>query len=115
MYGMDSPEERIGRLAKALSEMAAPLGYGVAAANDRCSLFLYRLSDPPKNWIAVLCAVLGEADRRSAAEALLDKYESGSSHTALFYDRYGGVKFPGGPLEEIELKAAAGWTARIFS
>jgi hypothetical protein len=109
MYGTNSPEERIGRLAKALTEMAAPLGYGVAAASNM--LGVYELSDPLKKCVALLCVVVcGNADGR--AEALLAKYESGSSHTALFYDRYGGVEFPGGPLEEIELKAAVGWTAR---
>lgn len=107
-----NPEARLGRLAAALSEMAAPLGYGVAAVNNM--LGVYELSDPLKKCIALLCSVVvhGKMDRRASAEALLREYESGAFHTAFFFDKYGGMEFPGGPLEEIELKAAVGWTAR---
>ena len=110
----EDPFVMLDRLVKALSEMTKPLGYGVTVAANCCSLILYRLSDPLKKRVAVLCVVIGEADdRRGAAEKLLDKYESRTSHTAIFYESYDGVSFPGGSVEEVELKAAAGWTARL--
>ena len=111
MNDADSPEKRIGRLAEALCQMAKPLGYGVRAVNDTANA-LFRLSDGLKACVAILCAVAcGKTERRASIGALLDKYESSASHTAFFYDRYGGLEFPGGTPEEIELKAAAGWTA----
>ena len=113
MNDADSPEKRIGRLVEALSQMAKPLGYGVYAINDT-AIALFGLSDNLKACVAILCAVTcGKTERRASIGALLDKYEPSASHTAFFYDRCGGLKFPGGTLEEIELKAAAGWTAML--
>ena len=104
--------ERIGRFVNTLSEMAAPFGYRVAAVSDHWELGLC-VFDEKKTQAAILCvAMLGDSEE-SSAEALLRKYESKNSWTAFFYDRYGGLKFPGGTLEEIELKAAAGWTAML--
>lgn len=104
--------ERIDRLVNTLSEMAAPFGYRIATVSDPWELGL-ALFDEKKTQAATLCvAMLGNSEE-SSAEALLRKYESKNSWTAFFYDRYGGLKFPGGTLEEIELKAAAGWTAML--
>ena len=92
--------------------MAAPFGYRIVCLSHLCYLNLC-LFDEKKTQAATLCvAMLGDSEE-SSAEALLRKYESKNSWTAFFYDRYGGLKFPGGTLEEIELKAAAGWTATL--
>ena len=116
MYGTDNPEKRIDRLADALSRMAAPLGYGIVVASDYSALGLYRLSDEKKNWTAALCCVPFEG--KASAKKLLRKYESLDSWTVFFYDSFDSVTFPGGSLEEIELKAAVGVKAvlcrRIF-
>ena len=98
---------RIGRLVNTLSEMAAPFGYRIAAVSDPWEPGL-ALFDEKKTQAATLCvAMLGDSEE-SSAEALLRKYESKNSWTAFFYDDYSGLTFPGGSLEEIELKAAVG-------
>ena len=69
--------------------------------------------DEKKTQAATLCAApLGDSVE-SSAEALLRKYESKNSWTAFFYEGCDGLTFPGGPLEEIELKAAVGAKARL--
>lgn len=104
--------ERIGRLADTLSEMAAPFGYRVVAVSDPWYLNLC-LFDEKKTQAATLCtAPLGDSDE-SSAEALLRKYESKNSWKAFLCDCYEGLTFPGGTLEEIELKAAVGVKARL--
>lgn len=66
------------------------------------------LFDEKKTQAATLCtAPLGDSEE-SSAEALLREYESKNSWTAFFYEGYDGLTFPGGSLEEIELKAAVG-------
>lgn len=104
--------ERVGRLADTLSEMAAPFGYRVAAASELWYFGLY-LFDKKKIPVATLCDVLLEDSKESSAEALLREYESKNSWTAFFYDDYNGLTFPGGSLEEIELKVAVGVKARL--
>ena len=107
---MEKPHEaldRIGRLADTLSEMAAPFGYRVVAVSDLWDLSLV-LFDKKKTQVATLCAAPLEDSEESSAEALLQEYESKNSWTAFFYDDYSGLTFPGGSLEEIELKAAVG-------
>ena len=99
--------DRIGRLADTLSEMAAPFGYRVVAVFDFLDLGLY-VFDKKKTPVATLCDVPLEDSKESSAEALLREYESKNSWTAFFYDDYSGLTFPGGTLEEIELKAAVG-------
>lgn len=99
--------DRIGRLADTLSEMAAPFGYRVVAVFDLLDLGLY-VFDKKKTLVATLCDVPREDSNESSAEALLREYESKNSWTAFFYDDYSGLTFPGGTLEEIELKAAVG-------
>ena len=99
--------ERIGRLVNTLSEMAAPFGYRVVAVFDLWYLNLC-LFDEKKTNVAILCDALLEDSKESSAEALLRKYESKDSWTALFYEGYAGLTFPGGSLEELELKAAVG-------
>lgn len=104
--------DRIGRLADTLSEMAAPFGYRVVAVSDLWYLSLF-LFDEKKTDVAILCDALLEDSKESSAEALLRKYESKDSWTAFFYEGYSGLTFPGGSLEEIELKAAVGIKARF--
>lgn len=99
--------DRIGRLADTLSEMAALFGYRVVAVFDLLDLGLY-VFDEKKTPVAMLCDVPLEDSKESSAEAFLRKYESKNSWTAFFYDDYSGLTFPGGSLEEIELKAAVG-------
>ena len=50
-----------------------------------------------------------------SAEALLLKYESKNSWKTFFYDDYNGLTFPGGSLEEIEMKAAVGVKAASYT
>ena len=104
--------DRIGRLADTLSEMAAPFGYRVVAVFDLLDLGLY-VFDEKKTPVAMLCDVPLEDSKESSAEALLRKYESKNSWTAFFYEGYDGLTFPGGSLEEIELKVAVGVKARL--
>ena len=87
--------------------MAAPFGYRIAAVSDLWYLNLC-LFDEKKTDVAILCDTLLEDSKESSAEALLRKYESKNSWTAFFYKGYAGLTFPGGTLEEIELKAAVG-------
>lgn len=104
--------DRIGRLADTLSEMAVPFGYRVVAVSDLWYPGLY-LFGKKKTPAATLCvAMLGDSEE-SSAEALLRKYESKNSWTAFFYEGYDGLTFPGGSLEEIELKVAVGVKARL--
>lgn len=71
------------------------------------------LFDKKKTMVATLCtAPLGDSEE-SSAEALLREYESKNSWTAFFYEGYDGLTFPGGMLEEIELKVAVGVKARL--
>lgn len=99
--------DRIDRLVNTLSEMAAPFGYRVVAVSDLWEFGLY-LFDKKKTQVATLCAAPLEDSKESSAEALLREYESKNSWTAFFYDDYSGLTFPGGSLEEIELKVAVG-------
>ena len=99
--------ERIDRLADTLSEMAAPFGYKIAVVSDHWE-FCLCVFDEKKTPVAMLCDVPLEDSKESSAEALLRKYESKNSWTVFFYDDYSGLTFPGGSLEEIELKAAVG-------
>lgn len=104
--------DRIGRLADTLSEMTAPFGYRIVAVSDFWYLSLC-LFDEKKTQAATLCvAMLGDSEE-SSAEALLRKYESKNSWTAFFYEGYDGLTFPGGSLEEIELKVVVGVKARL--
>lgn len=105
--------DKVHRLADTLSRMAEPLGYGIVVASDCSALGLYRLSDEKKNWTAAICCVPFGGTKESSAKALLRKYESLDYCTVFFYDSFDSVTFPGGSLEVIELKAAAGWTARL--
>ena len=105
--------ERIGRLVNTLSEMAAPFGYRIAAVSDPWELGL-ALFDEKKTDVAILCNTPLEDSEESSAEALLREYESKNSWTAFFYEGYAGLTFPGGSLEEIELKAAVGVKARVW-
>ena len=95
--------ERIDRLADTLSEMAAPFGYKIAVVSD-CWYLSLCLFDEKKTQAATLCAAPLEDSEESSAEALLRKYESKNSWTAFFYEGYAGLAFPGGSLDEIELK-----------
>lgn len=104
--------ERIGRLVNALSEMAAPFGYRIVVVSDHWELGL-ALFDENKTQVATLCAAPLEDSKESSAEALLRKYESKNSWTAFFYEGYDGLTFPGGSLEEIELKVAVGVKAHL--
>ena len=104
--------DRISRLADTLSEMAAPFGYRVVAVFDLWYLSL-ALFDKKKTDVAILCDTLLEDSKESSAETLLRKYESKDSWTAFFYEGYAGLTFPGGSLEEIELKVAVGVKARL--
>ena len=92
--------------------MAAPFGYRVVAVFDLWDLSLV-LFDEKKNDVATLCAAPLEDSKESSAEALLREYESKNSWTAFFYEGYAGLTFPGGSLEEIELKVAVGVKARL--
>ena len=104
--------ERIGRLVNTLSEMAEPFGYRIITVSDFWYLNLC-LFDEKKTQAATLCtAPLGDSEE-SSAEALLRKYESKNSWIAFFYKGYDGLTFPGGSLEEIELKVAVGVKARL--
>ena len=95
--------ERIDRLADTLSEIAAPFGYRIAAVSDHWEFSLC-VFDEKKTRAATLCAApLGDSEE-SSAEALLREYGSKNSWTAFFYEGYDGLAFPGGSLEEIELK-----------
>lgn len=103
--------DRIGRLADTLSEMAAPFGYSVVVSDPReLGLALF---DEKKTQAATLCAAMLGDSEESSAEALLRKYESKNSWTAFFHEGCDGLTFPGGSLEEIELKAAVGAKARL--
>ena len=114
---MEKPHEaldRVGRLVNMLSEMAAPFGYKIVVVSDLWYLNLC-LFDEKKTQVATLCAApLGDSEE-SSAEALLRKYESKNSWTAFLCDGYEGLTFPGGTLEEIELKAAVGVKALLKS
>ena len=92
--------------------MAAPFGYRIITVSDHWELGLC-VFDEKKTQAATLCvAMLGDSDE-SSAEALLREYESKNSWTAFFYEGYDGLTFPGGSLEEIELKVAVGVKARL--
>ena len=106
--------ERIGRLVNTLSEMAAPYGYRIVTVSDPWELGLC-VSDEKKTQAATLCVVMLGDSEESSAEALLRKYESKNSWTAFLCDGYEGLTFPGGTLEEIELKAAVGVKALLKS
>ena len=107
---MEKPHEaldRVGRLVNTLSEMAAPFGYRIITVSNFWYLSLC-VFDEKKTQVATLCtAPLGDSEE-SSAEALLRDYESKNSWTAFFYEGYDGLTFPGGSLEEIELKVAVG-------
>ena len=104
--------DRVGRLADTLSEMAAPFGYRVVTVSNFSYLNLC-LFNEKKTPVATLCDVLLEDSKESSAKALLREYESKNSWTAFFYEGYDGLTFPGGSLEEIELKVAVGVKARL--
>ena len=116
---MEKPHEaldRVGRLVNMLSEMAAPFGYRIVVVSDLWHISLcigLCLFDKKKTMVATLCAAPLEDSKESSAEALLRKYESKNSWTAFFYDDYSGLTFPGGSLEEIELKVAVRVKARF--
>ena len=118
---MEKPHEaldRVGRLVNMLSEMAAPFGYKIVVVSDLWYISLcigLCLFDKKKTMVATLCAAPLEDSEESSAEALLRKYESKNFWTAFFYEGYEGLTFPGGTLEEIELKAAVGVKALLKS
>ena len=94
--------------------MAAPFGYRIVVVSDLWYLNLC-LFDEKKTQAATLCAApLGDSEE-SSAEARLREYESKNSWTAFLCDGYEGLTFPGGTLEEIELKAAVGVKALLKS
>ena len=108
--------DRIDRLVNTLSEMAAPFGYRIVVVSDLWHINLcigLCLFDEKKTKVATLCVAPLEDSEELSAKALLLKYESKNSWTAFFYKGYDGLTFPGGSLEEIELKVAVGVKARL--
>ena len=120
----EDPFAALDILVKALSEMAKPCGYLVQANLDpsiRSALLdpsirpaLLNIRRPDGEWIASMCVTypkgccLSFPDRKTAAAALVSNYESRPAWDAQFFDKWEGLRFPGGSPEEMALKAAAG-------
>ena len=108
--------DRVDMLVRALSEMAKPCGYFVQANLDpsiRPALLdpsirpaLLNIRRPDGEWMASMCVTypkgccLSFPDKKTAAAALVSNYESRPAWDAQFFDKWEGLRFPGGSPEE---------------
>jgi len=107
------PLAELDALAKALSEMAKPLGYAVEAQLGPGMAPALGVRKPGGEgvWLAPVCSVMLPSfqDEESAAAALVSRYGSRPSWDAYFFASWEALlRFPGGSPEELALKAAAG-------
>ena len=120
----EDPFAALDTLVRALSEMAKPCGYLVQANLDssvRPALLdpsirpaLLNIRRPDGERMASMCVTypkgccLSFPDRKAAAAALVSNYESRPAWDAQFFDKWEGLRVPGGSPEEMSLKAAIG-------
>lgn len=118
METLEDPSAALDTLVGALSEMAKPYGYVVEALLDPGMLPALGIRKPGGECLASMCDTEPEGDffpdEESEKAALVSNYGSRPSWDAYFYCSWEVLRFPGGPLEELALKAAAGVKAALY-